>query len=73
MPGCSWMQTKTIYILSSFSTSILFSTALTVGMVYQVDVVKLDPLQLVLIGTMLEVTAFVFEIPTGVVADLKSL
>ena len=66
------MQAKTIYILSSFSTSILFSTALTVGMVYQVDVVKLDPLQLVLIGTMLEVTAFVFEIPTGVVADLKS-
>ena len=30
----------------------------------------LDPLQLVLVGTTLEATAFVCEIPTGVVADV---
>ena len=34
--------------------------------------VKLDPLQLVLIGTVLELSVFLFEIPTGVVSDLKS-
>ena len=66
------MQAKTVYILSSFCSSVLFTIALTVVMVYQVNVVKLDPLQLVLVGTTLEVTAFLFEVPTGVVADLKS-
>ena len=34
--------------------------------------VGLNPLQLVLVGTTLEVTAFIFEIPTGVVADTYS-
>jgi len=37
-----------------------------------VQTVKLDPLQLVLIGTVLELSVFLFEIPTGVVSDLKS-
>ena len=32
----------------------------------------LDPLQLVLLGTMLEVSVFLFEIPTGIVADIYS-
>ena len=41
-------------------------------MVYQVETVGLGPLELVLVGTILELTAFLFEIPTGVVADLKS-
>jgi len=35
-----------------------------------VKTVHLDPLQLVLVGTVMEVSIFVFEIPTGVVADL---
>ena len=32
----------------------------------------LDPLQLILVGTVLEATVFVFEIPTGVVSDVHS-
>lgn len=32
----------------------------------------LDPLQLVVVGTVLEATCFVFEVPTGVIADLRS-
>jgi DHA3 family tetracycline resistance protein-like MFS transporter len=39
-------------------------------MVYQVKVIGLDALQLVLVGTALEASAFIFEIPTGIVADL---
>jgi len=35
-----------------------------------VETVHLGPLQLVLVGTVMEVSIFVFEIPTGVVADL---
>jgi MFS transporter, DHA3 family, tetracycline resistance protein len=44
----------------------------TAMMIYQVQVVGMDPLQLVLAGTLLEVTIFLCEIPTGIVADLRS-
>lgn len=39
---------------------------------YAVRVAHLSPLELVLAGTALEVATFLFEIPTGVVADLVS-
>jgi len=39
---------------------------------YAVRVAGLSPLELVLAGTALEASAFLFEIPTGVVADLVS-
>ncbi len=41
-------------------------------MVYQVQVIGLTPLGLVLAGTTMEITIFLCEIPTGVVADLFS-
>jgi DHA3 family tetracycline resistance protein-like MFS transporter len=53
-------------------------TALFVGMidpiiaVYYVQVVGLGPLPLVLLGTVVEVTRLLFEVPTGVVADVYS-
>jgi DHA3 family tetracycline resistance protein-like MFS transporter len=53
-------------------------SALFVGMidpiiaVYYVQVVGLGPLQLVLLGTVVEVSQLLFEVPTGVVADLYS-
>jgi MFS family permease len=40
--------------------------------VYYVTTVGLDPLQLVLVGTVLEGTIILFEIPTGIVADVFS-
>jgi DHA3 family tetracycline resistance protein-like MFS transporter len=40
--------------------------------VYRIDIIRLNPLQLVLVGTVLEASAFLFEIPTGVVADMRS-
>jgi MFS transporter, DHA3 family, tetracycline resistance protein len=42
----------------------------TVAAVYFVREVGMSPLELVLTGTALEVAYFVFEVPTGVVADL---
>ena len=39
---------------------------------YAIVSADLDPLQLVLVGTVLEVTTLVFEVPTGVVADMVS-
>jgi DHA3 family tetracycline resistance protein-like MFS transporter len=61
-----------VYLTLSFCSSFLFSTIFTVNMLYQVTVVKLTPLQLVLIGTILESSVFLFEVPTGVLADVKS-
>jgi len=66
------MQAKTVYITQAFLSSFFTTGIFTVSMVYQVNDVGLDPLQLILVGTTLEVTAFLFEVPTGVVADLKS-
>jgi DHA3 family tetracycline resistance protein-like MFS transporter len=44
----------------------------TTQAIYYVNTVGMDPLQLVLVGTLLEATCFVFEVPTGVVADTYS-
>jgi len=53
-------------------TDALASTLFVILTVYYVTVVKMDPLQLVLVGTVLEACYFLFEIPTGVVADAYS-
>ena len=61
-----------VYWATSFLFGLLTSTIFTLNMVYQVTIVGLNPLQLVLVGTTLEATVFLFEIPTGVVADIYS-
>jgi MFS family permease len=40
--------------------------------VYFVQTVGMSPLQLVLVGTFMELTVFLFEVPTGIVADVYS-
>ncbi len=62
----------TLYLLMMAAQACALTLVFTVNLVYQVQVVGLNPLQLVLVGTTLELTAFLFEIPTGVVADLRS-
>src|SRR5882757_7761867 len=52
--------------------SFLSALAFTLSMVYFVRDIGLSPLQMVLVGTTLEVACFAFEIPTGIVADLYS-
>ena len=66
------MNAHTVYLILSFTSSLLFSAIFTVNLLYHVTVARLDPLQLVLVGTILEATVFLFEVPTGVVADVKS-
>ncbi|MBI5348023.1 MAG: MFS transporter [Chloroflexi bacterium] len=66
------LNARLIYLFIVGVTSLASLIAFTVTMIYQVTVVGLNPLQLVLIGTTLEVTALLFEIPTGVVADVYS-
>lgn len=58
-----------VYVaICSFGMAITFFS----NMIYQVTVVGLDAFQLVLVGTVLELTVFLFEVPTGILADRKS-
>ncbi len=61
-----------VYLALEGSASMLFAMVFNVNILYQVTIAKLNPLQLVLVGTMLETTVFLFEVPTGIVADLYS-
>ena len=44
----------------------------TMSAVYRIQEAGLDPIQLILVGTVLEISIFLFEVPTGVVADVHS-
>ena len=62
----------TIYLIFEALGALSLSTIFTINMVYQVEVARLNPLQLVLVGTTLETTAFICQVPTGILADVFS-
>jgi len=66
------LNAATVYWILSAAEGLFFSTIVTTNLVYQVETVGLSPLQLVLVGTILETTVFLFEVPTGIVADVVS-
>jgi DHA3 family tetracycline resistance protein-like MFS transporter len=61
-----------LYLLTQFVFGLTNRTTNTTFAIYLVQSVGLDPLQLVLLGTIFEITIFIFEVPTGVVADVVS-
>jgi len=61
-----------VYLVFSAGWGLLWAVSFTLSLVYQVEVAGLSPLELVLVGTVLEVTCFLGEVPTGLVADLRS-
>jgi MFS transporter, DHA3 family, tetracycline resistance protein len=62
-------QAYRLYLILRFFLAV---PAWVVVALYLVQTAKLDPLQLVLMGTVMEAAVFLFEIPTGVLADLVS-
>lgn len=58
-----------VYLGIRGASALFFMLWATVASVYRIEEVGLDPLRLVLLGTALEVAVFVFEVPTGVLAD----
>lgn len=66
------MSAYRLFLLMSGVNALALDMAFTLNLVYQVTVVGLGPLQLVLVGTVLELVLFVAQIPTGVIADLYS-
>jgi DHA3 family tetracycline resistance protein-like MFS transporter len=67
-----WFSAYAVYLILSGAYSLFFSTIVTINLVYQIEIAKLNPLQLVLVGTALETVAFVCQVPTGVLADVFS-
>ena len=61
-----------IYLALIFFNSLCFTMVFLVTSLYEATVAGLSGLQLVLVGTTVEVTILLFEIPTGVVADAYS-
>ena len=62
-------QAYRLYLILRFFLAV---PAWVVVALYLVQTAKLDPLQLVLMGTVMEAAVFLFEVPTGVLADLVS-
>jgi DHA3 family tetracycline resistance protein-like MFS transporter len=61
-----------LYLSLQFLTGLFFSMMFVVASFYEATVAGLTGLQLVLVGTTLEVVVLVFEVPTGIVADAYS-
>lgn len=66
------LSPNTVYMTISGAMAVLFTMMGFISAIYRVQTAGLNPLQLVLVGTALELSVFVFEIPTGVVADVVS-
>ncbi|HEY3313303.1 MAG TPA: MFS transporter [Anaerolineales bacterium] len=61
-----------LYLGLMFFNSFFFSMIFVVASFYEATVAGLTGLQLVLVGTTVELTILLFEIPTGIVADAYS-
>lgn len=66
------LSAYTTYLIMQGAIALIFDMIFTASLVYQVTTVQLNPLQLVLVGTTLEATVFLFEVPTGIIADAYS-
>ncbi len=61
-----------VYLVLSVAWSLFFNILATTNLVYQIEVAHLDPLRLLLVGSILELTCLVFQVPTGLFADAYS-
>lgn len=54
-----------VYLFMELASVIFLGLVVTTNSLYEVTVAGLAPLQLVLIGTTVEVSTFLFEVPRG--------
>src|SRR5574341_2505840 len=54
----------TSYLINATGQEFLYRMIFAATMIYMITVAGLNPLQLVLVGTVLEGTIFIFEVPT---------
>ena len=63
---------RTVWLVVAAVEAFLHSATYSITGIYFVNEVGMNPLELILVGTAMELAAFLFEIPTGVVADVYS-
>ncbi|MCM3620228.1 MFS transporter [Sutcliffiella horikoshii] len=68
----STLETKHVYYIMHMIISLASSIMFTTYAIYYIEELGLNPLQLILIGTAIELTVIIFESVTGVVADTYS-
>jgi DHA3 family tetracycline resistance protein-like MFS transporter len=61
-----------VYLLLRGASQLFFAIIVAVNIVYQVEVAHLDPFGLLLVGSVLELTCLVLQVPTGLFADTYS-
>ena len=61
-----------VFITMTVIGEMAFMTFATVSSVYRITEAELDPLQLILVGTVLELAVLLAEVPTGMIADVCS-
>ena len=61
-----------VYFIMMGAASFFGMTYGILSSVYRIEEAGLNPLELVLVGTVLEASVFMFEVPTGIVADVYS-
>ncbi|MFE4711379.1 MFS transporter [Paenibacillus sp. NPDC056722] len=66
------LNARHVYSFMGFWTSLASATMFTTYAVYQVITLGLSPLQLLMVGAVLELTVLIFEGITGVIADVYS-
>ena len=66
------MRPASLYLTISAAGGFIWFLIVAVNLVFQVQTIGLNPLQLILVGTVLETTVLVAELPTGLVADMYS-
>ncbi len=61
-----------VFLFMEVGIGMCFGLVVATNSFYEVTVAGLTALQLVLIGTTMELSSFLFEVPTGIVADVYS-
>ena len=61
-----------VFLVISAGGAFIATAVFTITPLYRIESAGLNPLELVLVGTFMEAAVFVFEIPTGIVADVYS-
>jgi len=63
---------RLVFLVISAGGAFIATAVFTITPLYRLESAGLNPLELVLVGTFMEAAVFIFEIPTGIVADVYS-
>lgn len=61
-----------IYVFLSGISALSYSMIFTIELIYQANIVGLNPLQLMLVGSVQQSVNFLLQVPTGILADMYS-